>query len=358
MSEFSSQKLELHYGEVNLEILVSPAQYCNVIYEYLKHHGLEDSKHDNTSALYNKNVFHYIIDDLTYYEYRDKIKKSHVKYAKFFKDDLYAISKQDEITYYLLENDNMVSFFLDGCTYVVVKNSSAYEFQLLRIIREFLYRANEDMGKVFMHAAACQYKDNTFLILGNKAAGKTSLLNYFLYKGANYIANDRAFIRDAGHRVVIEGFPIPMRISHETVEKLNCKYEKIKYFRRQTENSDKLLITPLELSKIYQINIVYSSPLDMVLIPEISLFSDQLNIEPISDEEYMKILIKNCYTPFDESRTKEWLFSCRTSINELKLHAENAINRLMEIPRYRLIYGTLCDPSFVIDQLQQRGCVK
>ena len=353
MSNFESKKMELHYGQVNLNIFVSPVQYYNAIYEYLNYHGLEDSEYSIASSSRCENVFHYIIDDLTYYEYKDKIQKAKVEYANLFKDDLYVISKQNEVTYYLLEKDNMISFILNGCTYVIVKSSSAYEYQLLRIIREFLYRKNEDMGKVFMHAAACEYKDNGFLILGNKAAGKTSLLNYFLNEGANYIANDRAFTKDSDAQIMIEGFPIPMRISYETVEKLNCKFEDVKYFRRQSENSDKLLITPFELSKIYQIRTVYSSPLNMVLVPEIVLQSDKLSIEPIGDDEYKNILIRNCYTPFDESRTQEWLYTCCTDINELKSNAENMINRLVEIPRYKLIYGTLCDPSFVIDKLYE-----
>ena len=63
MSNFESKKMELHYGQVNLNIFVSPVQYYNAIYEYLNYHGLEDSEYSIASSSRCENVFHYIIDD-------------------------------------------------------------------------------------------------------------------------------------------------------------------------------------------------------------------------------------------------------------------------------------------------------
>ena len=70
-----------------------------------------------------------------------------------------------------------------------------------------------------MHAAACERSGHGILILGEKGAGKTTLLNYFLDKGSDYVANDRVFLISDKDKIYIEGFPIPMRVSKETMKK-------------------------------------------------------------------------------------------------------------------------------------------
>lgn len=346
------EKLSIVYGLYEFDVAIT-SKYSMIVSEFIRQHLYTSEPYSNRLNIKFYQNFYNVIDSNIYENLYQKIKANQTNNFLGFKTDVYSVAKIGDTVYYLCERDHSIVYKRDSSTYIIVDEKYDFEYQFLRILREYIYRSEEDNGKVFMHAAACAIGEDGFLILGGKGAGKTTLLNYLLESKVDFLANDRVFLQRFNSGINIEGFPIPMRISYETINKMSHRIDINSLYRKQSKTSDKAVITPWEIGKIYNTNIRPKVKLAAVFIPQICIGDDILNIQNIANETYQKILHDNCFTPEDESRKNEWICQCKKSKDDLRINACKMLKKLSGYPTYRITYGTECQPTKIFDCIKE-----
>lgn len=330
-------------------------RYEELIKEYLKHHlyisefvNANQKKQDKKDFKY---IFYYNIDDVAFNSLHSRLESKILNVISPFKGENCKLAIDDKNEYYISDNDNYIVYTDKNNVTINVKETEEFDYQLLRIIREFIYRVEQDNGKTFMHGAACECNGEGLVIIGNKASGKTSLLTYFLSCGAGYLANDRLFLSKNENEIVVQGFPIPMRISYESINKFGEKIKPEYFYRNQRFSIDKALVTPLELSWIFNIKVYDYLKLRAIIIPNIKINGEGVLVEKINIGDVIETLSDNCYSPFDESRKNEWIVKCEKSKDEIAIEAMDMIQRICRYPIYKVTYGTVNSPDEIINTI-------
>lgn len=167
--------IEVDYCGLAYKIWVTN-QYYDTIHDYINHHFYISSKKRCASSVDFDYTFYYIINTTVYDEIFKSLQHLESCDIKIFNDEICSVIHMNDVCYFVSKQDNYIAYRNNNDVFVIVKSNCLYDYQLLRIIREFIYRVEQDNGKVFMHAAACSLDDRGFLIVGNKGAGKTTLL--------------------------------------------------------------------------------------------------------------------------------------------------------------------------------------
>ena len=328
-------------------------RYEKTIKEYLRHHlyisefvNGNQKREDKENFKY---TFYYNIDEVAFNALYSRLENKISNVISPFKGEKCKLAIDDTNEYYISDDDNYIVYTDNKNVIINVKETEEFDYQLLRIIREFIYRVEQDNGKIFMHGAVCEHNGESLVIIGNKASRKTSLLTYFLSCGAGYIANDRLFLRKDENEIVVQGFPIPMRISYESISKFGEKIKTEHFYRNQRLSIDKALVTPLELSRIFGIKVYDSLKLKAIIIPNIRINEEGVLVEKVSIEDVMETLSDNCYSPVDESRKTEWIVKCEKSKNEIAADAKEIIHSICAYPIYKVTYGTVNSPDEIIN---------
>lgn len=346
------EKIVVSYGAYEYDVSIT-SKYSKIIAEFIRQHLYTSENFFDKLRINFYQNFYNIIDSDIYLELYKNIKKKQTHDFLGFKTDVYTAATINGTVYYLCERDHSIIYKQGLSTFVIVDEKYDFQYQFLRVLREYIYRSEEDNGKIFMHAAACAIEDRGFLILGEKGLGKTTLLNYLLECKADYLANDRTFLLCCNSEISIEGFPIPMRISYETINKMSQLINVNSLYRKQSETSDKAIITPCEIAQIYNIKILPKAKLTAVFIPQIRIGENILNVQSISDKVHQRILHENCFTPEDESRKNEWICHCKKSKRDLKKNAREVLENLSTYPTYKIEYGTDCQPIRILHCIKE-----
>jgi hypothetical protein len=98
--------------------------------------------------------------------------------------------------------------------------------EIARCIRDLVTGYLRGHGWEMFHAGAVQIDDLNYLVLGNQGAGKTSLIIAMLFGGAEYISNDRVFIKSTEDGIQVRPFPMTIAIGLGTA----LQYPQLKYF--------------------------------------------------------------------------------------------------------------------------------
>lgn len=352
---YKNHKLEeliFAYGAYEYNVSIT-SRYSKIVAEFIHQHLYSSDNFSDKQRITYHQKFYNIIDRDIYLELYNNIKKNQTHFFCGFKTDLYISATINSTVYYLCERDHSIVYKKGFSTFIIVDENYDFQYQFLRVLREYIYRSEEDNRKIFMHAAACAIEGQGILILGGKGAGKTTLLNYLLECKADYLSNDRTFLQYCGNEIDIEGFPIPMRVSYETINKMSHLIDANSLYRKQSETSDKALITPWEIAQIYNIKILQKVKLAAVFIPQIHIGQNALNVQKLSNKVYQKILDENCFTPEDESRKIEWICHCKKSKIDLKKNACNVLEKLAAYPTYKIHYGTECSSSTIFHRIKE-----
>ncbi len=220
---------------------------------------------------------------------------------------------------------------------------------------------------LYLHAAACKYNNNGFIIAGKKGAGKTTLLHYFLAMNGDYIANDRTFIdlNKSTDELFMYGFPIPIRVgvgTFSTFKQYRDYYRDNAFFKPQrinvsdlfesTSPEDKFDITPFECMKIFNCDFCCTSNLNLILIPNIKLGDHEIEIRLSKKTEISNLFREICFSPTDESRHDEWVIN-RTISNETIQENVKHVEKLLKshIPVLEVDFGSECHYSNVINSI-------
>lgn len=244
-------------------------------------------------------------------------------------------------------------------------NIHFYERYMLRYIRECLIRHEENRGSILFHSASVEINGKGILLIGLKAAGKTTLMCHFLNteREFNFISNDRVLLSASNF---LHYVPLSIRISHKTINSFKkiTKYignggEKLSRFNMPieviTKNEEKLEFCPMELSKIFGKKLSTKADLSLIVVPDFNVNHSKVKLSRITDDtEKMNLLKSCCFTPHDEKWIDPWLVLRKNSSEFLEIESQNKFLDLIDkMPIYRLSYGTNVDSNDLSDLVMQ-----
>lgn len=159
----------------------------------------------------------------------------------------------------------------------------------------------------FMHAACVDKKSKGIAIIGNKGSGKTSLLNFFLQNGYNYVTNSHLGLIKTKDYIKAIGAPSRMGMRIETLNKIirdPIKERIINYSEfknRFGNNIDEVLsdyrnkkfnIKVSEIKKIYNVSIKPTTKISTILIPIYMPELEHIKIKKLDEEEKKENIVK------------------------------------------------------------------
>lgn len=272
-------------------------------------------------------------EDFTIYIYIDKVKYKKVSTENFVKnrgfnekiykdrDGLVIVNKDKKeiIAFYEYIDNNVIQFI---------------EEIIISIFGVFLAKSKF----FFMHAACVEKNGKAIAIIGDRSSGKTTLMNILLQNGFNFVCNSHLGIKDKEEGIQALGTPSRMGMRVETIEKAIKPIfrEKIFYnteFRKRFGNEaeknlsfykkKKFNIKVNEIKEIYNISLIPSSTLKLILIPMYLEPIEHLKINKIQGFDKKEILLKNKREEiYDTTRYMKIL-----SLNE-KVDLPNNLNKI------------------------------
>lgn len=118
-----------------------------------------------------------------------------IDFLKFWKGFLkknsdFSINDEWDI-YFIKDNYNKTEIFFKDKKIYHHQNSVCQLTELNNLLREIIVKVSAMDGIIWLHCSGFQYKNKTFLIVGNKGDGKTTFLLNAIKYGAKYIGNDQ-----------------------------------------------------------------------------------------------------------------------------------------------------------------------
>lgn len=242
---------------------------------------------------------------------------------------------------------------------------------LMRALREVHLRSCENLGAVLLHAASVEIdRDECWLIVGEKGAGKSSLLLWLLLSNSRnkLISNDRTFLWAPGKLQSNNenwwGSFFPMAallgpgllqatLGQDWIQKTSTITRKqdqpIEMIAKKTDEEGpsthftrKVMLSSADYSHLYsRANKAYSQ-VKGILFPRL-IHDDEQDFEfsSIDKETAFAKLIAQCYTPIDPAFGSGWLIESTEASSELKrsqAHSRIA-NLLDQVPAVSVSFG-------------------
>lgn len=223
---------------------------------------------------------------------------------------------------------------------LLLSTEGPFDYKLLgRVIREIAFRKLEYSGYCCIHSSAVQLNNKGILIIGDSAAGKTTLaLSLCKFFGAKYLTNDKILIKMNEEKdLVATPFSAAARLNYGTLKTLEVEKEfeqwKLKV-KLPDEDSDwcqfngveKLNILPSELKRTLNLDVVPESKIDLIVYPKINRDIEQYILREGVNEE---VLERNLCTPYDDQFPEDWLGIRDRSYDWLEENAKKVKNRIM-----------------------------
>lgn len=284
-------------------------------------------------------------------------------YTPFKKRKMHKSQNSDVYIYdikcFQIWNDEQNNFILikenNEKYYVIFKENLNGAIYLVRIIRELYYELMEKNNNLMLHAAAFEWNNKGILVCGSKCSGKTTTLIRFLDDKANFISNDRVFLKKENkENYFLSYFPLPIRIGLGTMinSKLSNFTDNNEFYRKQnidTVSKEELIkfgcpvkyeVTPHELTKFYDCRFLETTVLDYIIFPKYIPNYNGFLLEPVNKSDVLSSLIDCCMTPRDDDWPDRWIMNNENNLLEA---IENAVSVLEDItkkyPSYKLLFG-------------------
>ena len=163
---------------------------------------------------------------------------------------------------------------------------------MIHILREPFKYESKKAGWIDIHGAALQYRNRGILITGRKESGKTTLLTYFLRKGASYVSNDSSRLEIKNPVLLLHAWPHYLRLGYDFIqENDNLKYY-IENEGKDTAEDGKYLFTSKEIEKLYGIKSLEHCILDYIIVPEIKIGLNTMHVHEMDTTSTAKNIIE------------------------------------------------------------------
>lgn len=239
-------------------------------------------------------------------------------------------SKKEIIAFYENINDNVIQFI---------------EEIIISIFGMFLTRQNY----YFIHSACVEKKEKAVAIIGDRSSGKTTLLNALMQNKFNFICNSHLGLKDTEKSIQVIGAPSRVGMRVETIEKstnLDIRKKIFLYteFRKRfggkAEKNLKLYrnkkfnIKINEIKDIYDVKLINSALLKLILVPIYIEPIEHIKIEKLNDIQKKEILLKN---------RREGIYDTNKYMTALDICKKNDLpSNLNQIDAYKVYQNEKC----------------
>jgi len=229
------------------------------------------------------------------------------------------------------------------------------------LLREICTRYLLDKGWGMMHGGAVALRGKGIAVLGERRAGKTSLLtNLMLHKNATYITNDRLLFSKQGETFYLRGWPSSMRMGIGTLfqyeqlrPRIPAKWRKIEEFTSEELWSidEKVSLHGNEILETFGVTNVSKSTLDIVFLPRFSSEFARTVIRRASSADLRDLLDPEIFLVPDLEHP-DWLSLSMLPLQESITHTRKLAHELItEIPFY--VFESGGDPTEMNQVLTQ-----
>lgn len=288
--------------------------------------------------------YDFIIGDIqqyfTIYLYADDVK--YKKISNQFNHKIKFIKDRDGLVLLNKENKEIVAFYNDI-------NDNVIQFIEEIIISLFgMFLTNQNY--FFLHAACVEKAGKSIAIIGDRSSGKTTLLNILLQNGYNFVCNSHLGIRDEEDIIKVIGSPSRMGMRVETLEKTTKTDVKEKIFsftefrkrfgmdaerNLRKIRSKKFNIKLNEIKNIYNVDLINSSILSLIIIPEYVEQLEHIKLRKIEESSKKReIILKN---------KVDGVYNTTKYINSLDMGRKtNLPNNLNKVNIYKVYQSEKC----------------
>ena len=186
---------------------------------------------------------------------------------------------------------------------------------LLRVIRDVYQAIMHASGYLMLHMSAVVLNGKAIAFMGNKGAGKSSLLLRFMKNGFGFLANDRVFVNIEERKIF--SYPIACLILKDFMTDLpgcllNSLSENGLMLNYHSDpNYDKVGFTPKELTNGFKVPWVHLSYLDKIyLIDSNSNTTSSSDLDEVGTEK-RNVISNNVFTPNDPTYLFNWVNSSK-----------------------------------------------
>ena len=223
-------------------------------------------------------------------------------------------------------------------TFILGELGYPSERVLIRYLRELQRRQYQNQGGSIYHSSGVSKDGATCLMMGEKGAGKTTLMLKLCSAGFDFVANDRvALFRDFS----VRGLPLPVRIDPKSLSSFSDRIDAFRYLEqlRSTQGDGKVELYPEEFCSYFANRVIYLSNLKCIIFPRIILDVSGVFAATLVSTEMARLLIEqSCFTPKDESWFDDWF-----GLDELSHYELSASSRAMtEVLSERM-------PSYILE---------
>lgn len=214
------------------------------------------------------------------------------------------------------------------------------------VTRHILRVEAENQGAIVLHGAVVAFDDTGIAFIGDKGAGKTTvLLSLLRRRGGSYVANDRFFLWPHAGRFRMTGWPTTCRINPATFIAFEELHTLIPKSERDAllgpdENAwrtsrEKVLLLPRDIGPLLQASTRQSAEVKAVVLLEqagepLSSFADL----PAGHAE--DVLRRNLFTPVDVDYPN-WLGLEQPPMARRQAASDQAVGYLLSsLPAFRL----------------------
>ncbi len=226
----------------------------------------------------------------------------------------------------IVSDDNFKVFYLIDKEHgkiqiLTTKNNYRARIALMRVIRELTMNYYMVSQGIFIHGSAFEIDGKAMIIVGNKGAGKTTLMLYnLLNKRTKYLSNDRLFILEESNNYLVKGMPTIASILPSSLEmlptfksRLYASFFNVQYTKKEAKElgelpkigkNSKIGITPAQLSEITETLPISQAKLGAIVFPKITHQKGDIKLTKLSEndaEAMFEIAIFGGYKFYDEN---------------------------------------------------------
>lgn len=210
------------------------------------------------------------------------------------------IDEETKTAYHINEETNTIVFY----------GSKESVIHLIEFVRYTSLLVEEIEGTMVLHASATVHSESTYLVLGNKGAGKTStLLNLIFQHGQKYFSGDKILVSKSTEGIIIRGWP---DYPHVGIGTLKNFPNLVKNLRLPLEwadgtpkpDSHKELIEPRLFRAALPSTVEPSvKKVATLIFPQVSV--DEITVSVVDNNERMETLLENIEYPH-QFLTVQW----------------------------------------------------
>lgn len=180
-------------------------------------------------------------------------------------------------------------------------------FVPMRVIRNLMTLAGLNQGRLHLHASGVIYKDRAFLFLGEKFAGKTTLLLALIEKfDCVFLTNDQVLVCPVSGDV--SGIPLAVGVRRKTMSMFPRLGDYVQthtllhHNHNRKYKGEKLVFAPGEIGHAFAAPLVAGARLGGIFLIQLDLHADDLAQSTFAEEDAVALLRQNAFSQVSENQ--------------------------------------------------------